>query len=602
MRGARTRILATASVALLVLLGGMDALAEELVLETPECGAETQRGYGLCVGFEGLSLDGGGETILPYRYLESYPTAKGHYHQPVRFGLLDLSFTYDGDGYYTFSGDNYGGSTVFVLQSSKFVKNIEHENLPGPFSTAGAPDYWSTDLDPADEYALDIEEHYASVRYKWSGYPAHVAVAVRRFENEGEKQQIFLNENCATRCHNISGTREVATTTDQLFISGDAHMGPVDVSYQYKGTQFADDMPDPVYSFGTIFSFSGTRDVHNAYPDVESSEHTLNVSTNHTGRVTGFLGVGLGERENTNTGIREEYRNLLGRFLWRPNTSWALTLDSRQFYRQDDDPGALLQSLRLADGSPLRYGTVESRHRAIVSYYPVRGVDLKGAFTRTQTEREDNELWGLPDETVSNEMRFTARLKPLARLKVDATFSDRSTDDPAYRTTPTDSRAMTLGGHWIPSARLSLEANLKDFRDENSRSGLLNERQILEAGLTYVPSAPVSLVFRAYQFTSDITTDVTFADISPTPVIGDDVPYSAEGIQYLLQATWRVGKNTSITGQFNHLEAQGAYKTSAPLGMITCPALLMATMMKGHGKSDSLRLPRRSPASGESAG
>ncbi|UCG39651.1 MAG: hypothetical protein JSV00_05385, partial [bacterium] len=29
------------------------------------------------------------------------------------------------------------------------------------------------------------------------------------------------------------------------------------------------------------------------------------------------------------------------------------------------------------------------------------------------------------------------------------------------------------------------------------------------------------------------------------------------------QATWRVGKNTSITGQFNHLEAQGSYKTSA---------------------------------------
>ncbi|MDF1536487.1 MAG: hypothetical protein P1S46_08315 [bacterium] len=554
----RKTALTILSVSMCLLPAG-PALAEELTL-AEGCGTEAARGYGGCVGFNGLSIDGGGETVMPYGYLESHPVLKAHYHEPVGLGLLDLSLDYGGDGYYNLTGDYYGTSASAVIRSERFVRNLEHLNLPGPYDTSTSPLYWSDDTDPADEYSLDLSQQFASIKYKWHAYPANASLSVRRFQVEGEKQQFILNENCATQCHHVSETRKIRTTTDQISLGGSGHAGFVDVSYQYRGTQFKDDQPDPVFNYDSVFGFTGTQ-AHNIYPETKVAEHTVNVSTNHTGRFAGFLGVILGERENTESSLTEQYQNAIGRFLWRPNTRFSLLLDSRQTYRQDDSPDAALQAQRLADGAPLRYGTVRNCNRATVNYYPADGVDLQGVLTMTAIEREDNELWGLPDETTSSEVRMTARLKPSSAVKVRATWSGITTEDPSYRTTPTDSQKLMVSGQWIPAAGVCLTADVKGFSDENSDSGLVNERQILGAGVSYTSELPVSLVFRVYQFTNDITTDVTLADSVPA-ISDDDVPYTAEGTQYMLQAVWRAGKKLQVAGQYTYLMAEGDYDVS----------------------------------------
>jgi len=557
MRGKRLKALAILSVTLTVFLGGTVFAAE--TQETEDCGEEARRGYGLCLGYEELNIDGGGETLFPYRLLDSHPVARAHYQQPLGEGLLSLSISYEGEDYYNFDGDFYGLTDTFTVRSQKFVKNLEHVNLPGPSSTAGAPLYWSEDQNSSDEYYTDQQEHYASFKYKWHNYPANVSIAVRQYNTEGEKQQLFLNENCATNCHNISETRKIKTSTDQVFLNGTTHLGVVDVSYNYKGTQFTDDMPDPVYAFGSIPSFSGTRDVHNTYPDLDSSEHLFSVSTNHTGRYSGLLSLGAGDRENLDSGVSEKYQQMLGRFLWRPNEEIAVFLDSKQMYQQDDRPPAALESARLADGAPLRYGSVLNRHKLTVNYYPMDNLDLKGELSLSDTEREDNELWGLPDDTSSSEWRFTARMKPAAKVKVKAAYSDKVTDNPAYQSSPTDSRKIQLSGQWVPLAGLCIEADLRDFADENTENGQINDRQILSAAVTYTPPKPFSLAFRVYQFTNDISADLTFADTSPTPIVDENVPYTADGTQYMLQAVWSASKKLQVTGQYSYLQAQGSY-------------------------------------------
>ena len=560
MTSKRKAISTILSITLCLLMVG-PALADEAEVLTQECDTEAEKGYGGCVGYEGLTIDGGGETVMPYGDLESHPVLKAHYHEPIGPGFLNLDVDYGGNGYYSLTGDYHGVTSSASIRSQKFVRNLEHATLPGPYDTSTSPLYWSQDTNPADEYSVDLTEQYAFIKYRWPTYPANASLSVRRYQVEGEKQQLVLNENCATQCHHVSETRKIQTTTDQIFLSGSAHLGLVDVSYQYKGTQFTDDQPAPAFSFGSIFSFSGTRDLHNIYPETQSTEHTVSVSTNHTGRYAGSLGLILGERENRESDLSEQYQNIIGRFLWRPNTRLSLILDSRQLYRQDDAPGAALEAQRLADGSPLRYGTVRNRNRVTVNYYPANGVDLQGVVMMTTTEREDNELWGLPDETTSSEVRMTARLKPASGVKVKATWSDTSTEDPSYRTSPTDSQKLMVSGQWIPSTGICLTADLKDFNDENSDSGLVNERQILGAGVTYTPQFPVSVMFRVYQFTNEITTDITFADSVPA-ISEDDVPYTAEGTQYMLQAVWRANKKLQVTGQYSYLVAEGDYDVS----------------------------------------
>ena len=558
MRGKWLKALAIIFIALFVFLGGPVYAADSE--EQPEgCGEEAKKGYGLCVGYEELSIDGGGETLFPYRLLDSHAVAKAHYRQPLWDGLLDLSFSWEGEDYYNFSGDYYGLTDTVIVRSQKFIKNLEHVNLPGPFSTSGSPPYWSEDLGSGDPYHLDNQENYASFKYKWHNYPANVSIAIRNYTTEGEKQQLFLNENCTTNCHNISETRQIKTSTDQLFLSGTTHLGVVDVSYNYKNTQFTDEMADPTYAFGSIPTYAGTRDVHNTYPDLDSTEQLLSVSTNHTGRVSGLLGLGVGDRENLDSGVSEQYQQVLGRFLWRPNKTVALFLDSKQFYQQDDTPPSAVEAARLADGAPLRYGSVLNRHKLTVNYYPVDILDLKGEFSLTDIQREDNELWGLPDETSANEWRITARIKPSSKIRIRSTFSDKSTDNPAYQSSSTDSRKIQLFGQWFTSTGLCLEADFKDFADENTDSGQVNDRQIIGAAITYAPPRPFSLAFRVYQFTNDISADIIFADTAPSPIIDEDVPYSADGTQYMIQAVWSASKKLQLTGQYSYLQTEGSY-------------------------------------------
>lgn len=562
MRGKRFKTLFILSIILSVFLGGMAFGAE--TDETPEdCADGASKGYGLCIGYEELSFDGGGETLRPYGLLDSHLVAKGHYQEPLWNGLLDLSFSWEGEDLYYITGDYYGLTDTVVLRSQRFIRNLEHQVLPGP---AGSPSsiYWSEDLDPGDDYYTDQQEHYASFKYKWHNYPANASIAVRQYNTQGQKQQQFLNENCTTNCHAVSRTRNVKTSTDQMFINGTTHLGLVDVSYHFKSTQFTDEQDDPVYAFGSISSFSGTRGVHNTYPDLDSSEHLLSVSTNHTGRFSGLLSLGAGDRENNDSGTSEKYQQMQGRLLWRPNTKVAVFLDSKQFLQQDDRPPTALAATRLADGTPQRYGSSLSRHRVKVNYYPLDKLDLKGEFYLTDTQREDNELWGLPGNTSSSEWRLTARMRPAPRIKLKAAYADKATDNPAYQSSATDSRNVLVSGQWIPAAGICLEADLKEFTDENTDNGQINDRRILGAAVTYTPPKPFSLALRVYQFSNDIKADITFADISPSPVTDESVPYSADGTQYMLLGVWNASKKLQVTGQYSYLQAEGSYDTDAP--------------------------------------
>ncbi|UCF31329.1 MAG: hypothetical protein JSV26_02625 [bacterium] len=526
------------------------------------------------IGYFGLvdfDISGGGETVVPYGTLDAHGTLGGQYLVGSSFGILDLSLNFNTEQYYDFQGHLHTDEVAVDLDAMRFLRNIEHRNLPLASDTSAAPLYTPDDRDPADDYGAEIGEQSVEARWKVPGYPAHVRVLARQYTVEGERQQVFLNENCTTNCHNVSMTRRVDTTTRQMGIGADAHAGYVDISYNFKGTRFEDNEPDPVFGYDPIFSPLGTiraatTSVHNAYPDMKSSRHELHITTNATGRWTGGMGWTLGERENDDADLTEEFRGVSGYLTWRPSEKILLSADSRQILRQDEAPRAGSQAAlaRITDGLPLEYGTLETRYRASMTYYPTPDVKLKGKVSRAETEREDEESWGLPDCTTTDEWGILGRFR-LGRgwiLRVD--HNTRDTSDPEYDTSPTGSRHSMLESQWTPLPNLAVVIDIRDISDENTDSGRVSERLLLNAGVTYSPSPPVNLGLHLFRYEDDVDTDLTFDGGSGTILADPGAPYRAESDHLLFRISWAATESLQLTGAFSHLDANGSFRSELP--------------------------------------
>ncbi len=532
--------------------------------------------FDLYLGYTDLDIDGGGQTVRPFGTLEPHAVFGGTYFNPLEAGLLDLSLKYDTEHYYGFEGSFDGDAMSLDVEAGRFIRNLVHDNLPLASDTSAAPLYVPDDLNPGAGYGVDIGEQSVRLNYKVPNYPAHLKVSARQYTMEGEKQQVFLDEgypgsgSCAS-CHNVSRTRKIKTSIQQIGVGADAHLGYFDVSYQFRSTMFEDDMPDPVFTFSAIASpFATFRAAgpypHNTNPDITSQEHTLNISTNITGRWAGGLGLGFGERENEDSDLAEEYENARTYVVWRPSDRVVMSADTLQTLRQDDPPsaGSAVAVARSTDGLPLEYGSLRTRTRASVTYYPVRGIKVRGMVGKEKIEREDEENWGLPDETTSDLWSLTSRIRLSGGWLFRAGLESRDTSDPQYFTTPTDSTKTSVGAEWRPRTNVTLMADWKSICSENSRNGRDSEKMFVNSGITYSPTPPVSLSLFYFRFEDDVDTDLAYDGPSATIVTDPDVPYRANGDQYLVRLAWAAAENLSLEGNLSYLNAEGSYDAGDP--------------------------------------
>ena len=530
----------------------------------PESTVDTRK-LDLGLGYFYLDVDGGGQKSVPYGLLESHPVVQFDYYLPASWGILDLKLDYASENYNQFKGDLIYDWGEFQLETRYFPRNLAPIDLP----PIASPAYSPINLNPDDEYQLDIREQTAFFKFKVPNYPAHVKLNARRYTVEGNKQQIFLDENCTSACHSVSQTRSVETTTDQLGIGIDAHVGWVDLSYNFKNTSFDDGKPDPVYDFGFIPAGSTTAigpAVHNTYPDLSSQEHQLNISTNITGRVTGGLGIGIGDRKNEDVDLSEDYQNLMGYVTWKPSAKLALALRGKQITSQDNAPAQGSQAYldRVNDGLPLEFGSKRTKSTASLSYYPVNGVKFKGEYNYEDIERKDEEAWGLPPDSTTDGWNLLAQVNRWKKLNLKASFGQKDTSNPSYDITPTSTSEAAFSALWMVRANLSLIADLKDIDEKNEENGRDSERQFISGGIAYVPVSPLSLGLYYFRFNDDVKQDLSFGGPGLGLIVDSDVPYKANSDQILLQVTWTASKKVELKGEYSYLASDGSYQVSEP--------------------------------------
>ncbi len=555
--------------AIVPLLVAMMAVAPGTAWSAEADAKVTANKTSLWAGYDFLDVDGG-QTLLPYGYLESHPTAGfSLFHYYPAGASIRFNGQYNGDAFYdVFIEGNHRGQVDLTLGSTRFPKNSTHYSLP--VSDTGLGSYESIELSPGDEYRLDVGRDEAGMRWRIPMYPAHVILGVSRFSMKGDIQQRFLNQSCGAKCHTYSQTREIDSKTDTAKVGLDAHLGVMDAAYSFKALDYQDDAATPTWVYGTQTRTRTAGEYeHNANPEMRSREHRLTLSTTHTGRLTAAAGWTLGTRANADADVSQDYGMGMVDFTWRPGrrTSVALRYLRRERDEQADDAAAA--ALRAKYTAPANFGSVEDRLSATATFRPVTPLRLRLDGIWRKVERQDGEAWELPERTETTDLRASAQLKPTKSLTADFQYRHQMADDPAYAQTPTDSDDGSIKIDWRPVEGLFVQGICTARWGRNDKSVLAagdgkyepdwsEERYLYQANVTYALKERATFGLHYNHFDNDVTEDLMIVpDTTRFPT--DGTLYNLRIDQVLLTASWKPSDPLELSFETSLTDAAGDY-------------------------------------------
>ncbi len=544
-----------------------ELFAKEIKGDCTEC-HERRSETDVKVGVGGVfrQEDGGGETLRPYEELDSHAVGQFDlYYRNPAWGRVHTTAEYLGGTDHAARVDvRYKNMVHAAVTSQGFPHNEEHLALPGPTGEV-PPQYLSEDRDPGADYRKELSEQTVRIAAGPPNYPAHVRAMARRFAVDGDTQQLFLDENCTTNCHNFSQTRDLNHTTAEVEGGADAHLGYGMVSYAYNYTQFRDDENDPEHVFGAIDGVTaGGISAHNTYPDARAWEHRVALSTTQTGQVTASASLNVGRVENEDSDVARDYYRGEADLAWRP-LSWVSALVRyRRTHKADDLGDASSAALRDAAGLPVEYGLDEDRYTATLSLRPFSGLTLRGDAVRTELARDDARGFRLPADSRKTEWKASAFYRPLRRVNLRGSYGVLTADDEAgLPTTPTEARRWQVWASVQPWSFLALNGSWLSVDAENEDFDRDEERTVAQANLTVTPAASFSVGGFVSRFRNEVTAPVRATDEGVTLRVDGSAPYEATGTQYGVFADWQPVERLTLRAQVALLEAEGSFETTS---------------------------------------
>jgi hypothetical protein len=519
VNGYRLGILALA--ALLLGIGTHPAGATEDDVRTVERIATSA---GVSLGYRGTSLHGEPGRAREYDSLESSPLFKaGLFTDQGRY-RLDLGADYLNDRDYS-AAARLDTREVFHLdlRTERFFHNLEHIPYAGEGSrpSAEAPDPaispWVhyNDQNQGDRYGLRLDMSEARLKIKCPDYPAHVTLSYWRYEKKGEKQQRFVDENCATACHMQSKNRDIDRVTEEVKAGVDAHAGFLDLAIEALYRTFRDRQDTPSDSFGDhtyplpyyvppVTDRPADDYAHDEDPDSRLTELTFRANTAPSGGFVASASFTLGERENRSdlaliapVEAETDYYKTAADVTYTPGEHWTVNLRYRLLDMDSDNPAALTDYNSSTNPNDLAVreaiDLTRAWYEAIVNYRPTKRLTVKAELRHEELERSNtgpgqpfhsngstvddlsplpmqiNPNWQLPDREAITRLKlgFHSRWLEKSALKISGWAALQHSDDPAYGTSFADSRELFLSANYAPGTLWGLIANL-DLLDEDN--------------------------------------------------------------------------------------------------------------------------------------
>jgi len=416
---------------------------------------------GGALGYSFVFDDGYGGRALEYGWLKSSRSGGLFYRHLEKDSNLEV------DGFFLnehdYHGDlllDYRGDYRLHLRTESLHHNLDRELLFSPnFQTgrsdAPTPADYLALQDPATRYGVSAVQDRADFRYRLHNFPLHVNLGYWRYLKEGTVQQRFADASFEGATNTVRAeARSIERQIQEGRLGLDAHLGPVDVIYDFKFRQFEDRLPTPVALFearndlaGNPATVGGLRQ-HNEEPDSRFVSHTVKLHTSLAGGVVGSGSYSIEERENLSrltdsTGSRRakvHLQNAAGDFVYTPSKEYSLALKYRRQELDHGNRGALTSS-NFVDPVQFVKPPLDTTKDVVIttlSYKPRLNLSLvaeyRGEFLKRSnvSELPAPATWVLPGNSATHTGSLALFYRPVKGLRTSANYSYAATDHPSY--------------------------------------------------------------------------------------------------------------------------------------------------------------------------
>ena len=531
--------------------------------------------------FLGARLAGfnGSPRADQYEYLHDYVPFGGElrlFSYPHRLHLeLDVKNQKDYFGDLSYS---YKDIILFRGVDRTLWHNLV--NIPLIDLNAATPSPGVDVRDNGVEYGTKTSINNAFLRFKMPDFPLHIYLDGSYIDKSGTMQQRFLGgSGYFNNIVRVSGQRDVDWVTKGLLIGANSHLGPIEADFSHGERRF-DSSGTQV--FRDFYTSSAVRPAgvfeHSLIPDIKSSSNTLKLHTSHTGRIVASATLSNADFKNESNGAKTDYFIGSGDFTWLPMPKLAFYVKYRYKDTDIDNPG----SVTITDiSNPLQTFTypvkaaISSTTNTLsgtVRYLPIKGVALRAEYAFQDINRENADLWGLPDSTQSNTVRISADTRILKGLNFKAQYTYLQFDNPAYNTQPDHSNSGRFSLSWVPIPQVNTYVSYTFAREKRDdlyfmeTDGTITtahdrdvKKDIFMGSATFLILKDLTLTGSYAYMHNNTQQDIEYHDLAGIAQIDSSVPNKETAQTFAVDVNYMPKDNISLNAGVSYTLSKGQF-------------------------------------------
>lgn len=471
------------------------------------------------LGYSFVEKDGYGGRAMEYGLVRSSRSGGVFYRNLQQDSNLELEGNFLNQ--HDYHGDllvDYRGDYRLHLRTESLYHNLDREILFSPAfrfgrtDAATLADYRSVQDAPQD-YGIGVVQDWAEFRYRLHNYPMHLNLGYWSLVREGSRQQRFADTSFEGSPNTVyAERRDVEQHIREGRLGVDAHLGPVDVIYDFRARFFKDKNPVPVAEYVDRNNVQGQAErvgglhQHNEDPDSRFLSHTVKLHTSLTGGVVATASYSVERRENLSrltdtTGFKHakvHLQNGAGDLVYTPSKEYSLALKYRR-QELDHDNHTLTSNNFVDQVQTLRPSMDITRDifSATLSYRPARELSLTGEYRGRFTHRDNvSDLpspatWALPEHSETHTGTLSAYWRPVRGARTSASYGYATTENPSYGASAQKRHEGKLFAGYTRNNSWGATANAVVRREWNDE---------VERSLVDFPLTPLS--YTAYPLTS----------------------------------------------------------------------------------------------------
>ncbi len=513
-----------------------------------------QRGDPLAGQYEWLHSSAAGKAViewdpLPHRFfLDTYVLSPKEYYGEMDYAYKDVVM-------------------VNVLSRSLF-HNLEHLSLGTDDPTTLSPS--SVDFNPADVYGVQNMMNGARIRFKAPEFPFHIYLEARDQEKKGTIQQIFLR-SFTGGFDRASQSRDIDYETTEAKATVNSHLDWVELEYSHSEKKFKD-ATGQVLTDTTSPNFTYT---HNLVPSLESSNDTIKLHTNYTGRITASATYSAGDKENKDSGTKATYANTAADLTVAPHRDVMISVRYRHYEMSEDNPPTVTS---ISPGGLTTYNvrdaisTTRDTVSAFVRYRATQNLTLRAEYAFDALSRDFAPgTWNLDTDVKKNTVRLGATYRLTSRLMLRGDVSYMTASVPANSTDNTypsmaeEARALLT---WNPVIWYSLMLSGSTTREERNPAAFpfagdrTTDRNRAMTTMTFLLGKRASLT-PGYAFYQNRTNGpLAYTDLTGAISSESGVPYADTAHVVSLALGVAISDSVTLTADVSQSHSRGNWQNS----------------------------------------